>query len=285
VNNFTKLPPYFDSVFFKNEKSKSYHSEMISYSKKISQPKGIFESALTIKKRKEKSTTLRVDNCDLNGVINGIEPGLFYLLYSCDGGRLADKILYKLLIEAVNHMNQRAFYLVCGNYRRSRTVLDSEYFLSLLEQMECDIADVLSRIYVACAFSEKQQIQAPILIEKAITNEKSFSLIALQQITKIFYGKTAMKFEKPTQFSGMISKLKRICYSQGIILTATCRSSGHESPIPLPEGGSYMRHAANVIIYFREKKKGGISAYLVKHPDKSPVGKIIRNKREKMWGG
>jgi hypothetical protein len=258
---------------------------MSSYSEKSSQTKGVFESALTIKKRKEKSATVRVDNCDLNGLINGLEPGRFYLFYSCDGGKLADQILYKLLIEAVNHMHKRAFYLVCGNYRRSRTVFDSDYFLSLLEQMECDISDVLTRIFVACAFSEKQQIQAATLIENVITREGSFNLIALQQITKIFYGTTAVKFENPTKFSGMISKMKRICTDHGLILTATCRSSGNQRPIPLPEGGSYLRHAANVIIYFRENKKGGISAFLLKHPDRRPGGKMVRNMREIPWGG
>lgn len=267
------------------KKSKSYHSEMSSYSEKSSQMNGKFESALTIKRRKDKSATLRVDNFDLNGLINGIEPGRFYLFYSCDGGRLADQILYKLLIEAVNHTNNQAFYLVCGNYRRSRTVFDSDYFLSLLEHMECDISDVLTRILVACAFSEKQQIQAATLIENVITREKPFNLIALQQITKLFYGKTAVKFENPIKFSGMISKLKRICTRHGIILIATCRSAGHQKPIPLPEGGSYLRHAANVIIYLRERKKGGISAYLLKHPDQSPGGKLVTNRRENPWGG
>ena len=115
--------------------------------------------------------------------------------------------------------------------------------------------------------------------------KKLDKLIIFQWITKIFYGKTAVKFENPTKFSGMISKMKRICTDHGIILTATCRSSGNKRPIPLPEGGSYLRHTANVIIYFRENKKGGISAFLLKHLDKSPGGKIVRNMGENPWGG
>ena len=72
-----------------------------------------------------------------------------------------------------------------------------------------------------------------------------------------------------------------------MILAATCRSSGRGSPIPLPDGGSFLRHAANAIVYLRSRRRGGVSAYLVKHPDRSRSGRMVHIDGEGgiPWGG
>lgn len=247
---------------------------MDSQSSRGLQPGRAFESALTIINRRESADTLSTRGRGLEKLLGGLEPGLFYLVYS-DGGGLADRILHGLLVEAVRDETRRAFYLVCGNYRRSRTVLDSEYLLSLIEAEGLDASDALDRIHVVCAFSERQQMRAPSLIKPVIESGGVFSLIAAQQITKIFYGKTALRHEKATQFTGMISRLKGLCGEGGIALAATCRSSGRGKPIPLPEGGSYLRHAANAIVYLRKQRRGGVSAHIVKHPDRNRSGLTV----------
>jgi len=260
---------------------------MDSQSGRGTQPRRAFESALTLIKRRESVDTFSMSGSGLEALLGGLEPGLFYLFYSDDGGGLADRILHGLLVEAVSDETLQAFYLVCGNYRRSRTVLDSEYLLSLIEGEGLDVSDTISRIHVVCAFSERQQMRAPSLVESVIARGGEFSVIAAQQITKIFYGKTALRHEDPTQFTGMVSKLKGICGEGGMVLAATCRSSGHGSPIPLPEGGSFLRHAANAIVYLRGQRRGGVSAYLVKHPDRGRSGRMVHIEGEGgiPWGG
>jgi hypothetical protein len=260
---------------------------MGSQSSRGAQPGQAFESALNLKQRRESIDTLSIKGRGLEELLGGLEPGLFYLFYSDDGGRLADRILQELLVEAVSDEARRGFYLVCGNYRRSRTVLDSERLLSLIEAKGLDVSDALSRIHVVCAFSERQQMRTPSLIEAVLIEEGGFSIIVAQQITKIFYGKTALRHEHPAQFTGMVSRLKGLCGKRGIILAATCRSSRRGRPIPLPEGGSFLRHAANAIVYLRERRRGGISAYIVKHPDKNRSGRIahIVWEGEATWGG
>ena len=260
---------------------------MDSQSSRDAQPKRVFESALTIIKRRESVNTLSTSGSGLEVLLGGLEPGLFYLFYSDDGGGLADRILHGLLVEAVSDETRQAFYLVCGNYRRSRTVLDSEYLLSLIEREGLDVSDTISRIHVVCAFSERQQMRAPALIESVIARGGEFSLIATQQITKIFYGKTALRHENQTQFTGIVSRLKGLCGEEGLILVATCRSSGCGRPIPLPEGGSFLRHAANAIVYLRGERRGGVSAYLVKHPDRDRSGRKVHIDGEggTPWGG
>jgi hypothetical protein len=260
---------------------------MDSHSSRGAQPGRAFESALTVIKRRESVDSLSTSGSGLEALLGGLEPGLFYLFYSDDGGGLADRVLHGLLVEAVSDETRRAFYMICGNYRRSRTVLDSEYLLSLIEAEGLDISDTISRIHVVCAFSERQQMRSPSLIESVLVDGGEFGLVAAQQITKIFYGKTALRYEDPTQFTGMLSRLKGLCGEGGIVLAATCRSSGRGSPISLPEGGSYLRHAANAIVYLRAWRRGGFSAYLVKHPDRSRSGRIVHIDGEGgiPWGG
>jgi len=259
---------------------------MDSQSSRDARSKRVFESALTIIKRRESVNTLSTSGSGLEVLLGGLEPGLFYLFYS-DGGGLADRILHGLLVEAVSDETRQAFYLVCGNYRRSRTVLDSEYLLSLIESEGLDVSDTISRIHVVCAFSERQQMRAPTLVESVLARGGEFSLIAAQQITKIFYGKTALRHENQTQFTGMVSRLKGLCGEGGLVLAATCRSSGCGRPIPLPEGGSFLRHASNAIVYLRGQRGGGISAYLVKHPDRGRSGRMVHIEGEggTPWGG
>jgi hypothetical protein len=244
-----------------------------------------FESAFTLIKRREGIGIISASGSGLEELLGRLEPGLFYLFYSDDGGRLADRILLRLLVEAVSEETRRAFYLVCGNYRRSRTVLDSEYLLSLIEAEGLGLSDALSRIHVVCAFSERQQMRSPSLVVSVLAGGKKFSIIAAQQITKIFYDKTALRHEDPAQFTGMVSRLKGLCSQGGIVLTATCNSSERGSPIPFPKGGSFLRHAANTIVYLRRQKRGEVSAYLVKHPIRDRVGRMIHLEGGIPWEG
>jgi len=240
---------------------------------------GSFENALSLLQRRAEIRPLSTGSPELDDLIGGVEPGLFYLFYGSEAEGLPDRLLLRLLVEAMKRGHPgdgEAVYLVCGNYRRSRTVLDSEFLLSLIEGAGMDVATTLSRIHVVCAFSERQQIRAPSLIEELLGRMDGVTLIAVQHIAKLFYGASALRQENPAEFTGMVSRLRRLCCERGIALAATCRSSGCGRPVPMPEGGSFLRHAANVIIYMRERAGGGpASAYLVKHPDRSRGGRMV----------
>jgi len=249
---------------------------MDSQASRHAPPGASFESALAILEKSDRSPSLSTGSPELDGLIGGLGAGLFHLFYSSDGGGLSDGLLHRLLVEAVRDEVSRAVYLVCGNYRRSRTVLDSEFLISLIEAEGLDLHDALSRIHVVCAFSERQQMRAPTLIRELLDNHSGFTLIAAQQVTKIFHGKHAIRHESPTEFTGMISRLKGLCSGTGIVLVATCRPSGRGRPIPLPEGGNFLRHAANSIVYMRTSPGGTLSAHVVKHPEMEKIGRMVR---------
>jgi hypothetical protein len=248
-------------------------------------PPVVFENALDLLHRRREIHTLSTGSPELDTLTGRLELGLFYLFYGPDS--LPDRLLHRLLIEAVRGKGDRAVYLVCGNYRRSRTMLDSELLLSLIDEAGLDAEDALSRIHFVSAFSERHLIRAPDLVEGLLEGAGGFSLIAVQQLTKLFYGKHALRHENPAEFTGIVSRLKAMCFERGISLAATARASVRGRPIPRPEGGNFLSHAANVIVYLRETRGGSLSAYVVKHPERGRTGRTVHfgEVRNSIWEG
>lgn len=248
-------------------------------------PPVVFENALDLLHRRGGIHTLSTGGPELDTLTGRLEPGLFYLFYGPDS--LPDRLLLRLLVEAVRREGNRAVYLVCGNYRRSRTVLDSELLLSLIDGAGLDADDALSRIHVVSAFSERHLIRAPDLVDGLLEGADGFSLIAVQQLTKLFYGRHALRHENPAEFTGIVSRLKAMCFERGIALAATASASGHGRPIPRPEGGHFLSHAANAIVYLRETRWGSLSAYVVKHPERGRTGRTVHfgEVRISIWEG
>ena len=245
-----------------------------------------FENALALLRRRRDSRPLSTGSPELDRLTGGLEPGLFYLFYGDKDCELPDALLHRLLIEAVREEGARAVYLLCGNYRRSRTTMDPELVLSHIEEEGLDAADALSRIHIFCSFSERHLMRAPDLVEELLEGYDGFTLVAVQQIAKIFYGRRAVRFEEPTEFTGMVSRLKAMCSERGVVLAATTRTSGRGGPIPAPEGGSFLRHAANAIVYLRASRKGAVMAYVVEHPDSALTGRRMNlGGEEPHWVG
>jgi hypothetical protein len=244
-----------------------------------------FETALAILQRRKGFHSLGTGSPELDRLTGGLEPGLFYLFYG--DGDLTDVLLLRLLVEAVRDERSKAAYLLCGNYRRSRTVMDPELLLSLIEDAGLDMEDSLSRIHIVSAFSERHLIRAPGLVELLLEGNSGFALVAVQQLTKLFYGEHALRHEGLVEFTGLVSRLKAMCSERGIVLAATCPPSGRGRPTPTPEGGSFLRHVANAIIYLRESKRGPTSAYVVKHPDRARTGLVVQfgEGGGAFWGG
>lgn len=247
------------------------------------QPAGSFESALTVFQKRAATRRLDTGNLGLDELLGGLEPGLFYLFYGSEDKNLPDGLLHQLLVEAVKEEGARAIYLLCGNYRRSRTTMDPELILAHIEAAGLDAADALSRIHIICAFSERHLMRAPDLVKGLLDGYDRFTLVAVQQIAKIFYGQKAVKFEETSEFTGTIFKLKTMCSERGVVLAATTRTSGRGEPIPAPEGGSYLKHAANAIVYLRASKKNVITAYVVEHPDNAWMGRRMNLGGEPQW--
>jgi hypothetical protein len=242
---------------------------------KGARPAVSFKSAFNVLQKRLGKNDLNTGSPQLDELLGGLEPGLFYLFYASRGDRFPDTLLHRIIVEAMKSDDARVIWLICGNYRRSRTTIDPELILSFIEELGLDVTETLSRIHVVCSFSERHLIKTPDLVKGILENHHGFTLVVVQQIAKIFYGKKALRFQSLTEFTGTVSRLKTMCSERDIVLVATTRNNEHGSPIPEPEGGSYIRHTANVILYFKSAGKQKTSAHLVKHPDRSRVGMTI----------
>jgi hypothetical protein len=240
---------------------------------------------LVVLRKRNETRRLNTGDPGLDELLGGLESGLFYLFYSSEDNNLSDSLLHRLLVEAVKEEGARAIYLLCGNYRRSRTTMDSELILTHVEEAGLDTIDALSRIHIICAFSERHLMRAPDLVKGLLDGYDGFTLVAVQQIAKIFYGRRAVKFEELSEFTGTVSKLRTMCSERGIVLVATTRTSGQSGVIPALEGGSYLKHAANAIVYLRPSKEDVITAYVVEHPDSARKGRRMNLGGEPQWAG
>ncbi|OGD45919.1 hypothetical protein A3K69_04415 [Candidatus Bathyarchaeota archaeon RBG_16_57_9] len=245
-----------------------------------------FETALAVMERRRGAEALTTGSGPLDSLVGGVEPGGFYLFYGPGGEDELDRLVHRMVFEAVRADPCReAVYVLCGNYRRSRTMVDLDYLLSLFTGTGLDVDQCLSRVHMVYAFSERQLIRVPALVEGVLGDAGDVTLVAVQQIAKLFHGADAVRFEDPAEFTGVVSGLKQLCCERGAALAATCRPAGR-GLVPPPEGGAYLRHAATVIVYMRPLRDGRVSAHLVKHPESALTGRRISYLEEEYaWGG
>ena len=235
-----------------------------------------FTSALQVYANRAEVSRLSTGSHRLDQLLGGIEPTRFYLMFGAGKEKTPDRLLYRLMVETIKTTKSHVIYMLCGNYRRDRTTFDSEMLLRLLESNGLDVEEALSRIHIIGVFSEAQLMNAPSLVEETIRQVGDVRLIAVQQISKLFYSESAIGFEDRTEFTGVISRLKELSTLHQISLVASCEAKRKRSLNPEPMGGSYLRHAVNVMVYLREMKGGEVSAQLVKHFDKMRAGKRVR---------
>ncbi len=235
-----------------------------------------FKSALQVYANRAEVSRLSTGSRRLDQLLGGIEPTRFYLFFGDPSEKTPDRLLYRLIVEAVKSKRGKVIYLLCGNYRRDRTTLDSDLLLSFIEDAGLDLDVSLEEIHIIGVFSEHQLMNAPSLVEELIKEHGDISLIAVQQISKLFYSEKAVRFEDQTEFSGVVSKLREMATIHEIPIVASCASKRRKGLISEPKGGNFLRHTANVITYLRIMKGGDVSAQLVKHFDKNRAGKRVR---------
>jgi len=225
---------------------------------------------------------LTTGNADLDSLLGGgIEPGQFYLFYG-DKKSGVDFLIHQVLVNCLTPKKKfgfdgKAVYSNCGNYRKEKTLLDSHLLGFLSKAARLDPMKALDDIYVICAFSEEQQEQTVMEIQKLLDKDKEIKLVVVHNIAKLFTsttGQTNQNFGKRiTKLQRVILKLWQACAQRNVAFVASCRPNrASRGMIPHPEGGKYLRHKANIIVYLRKRsgKTRFFTAYLRKHPNRAP---------------
>ena len=235
-----------------------------------------FITALHYSEVSKSETRLSTGSPELDKLVEGIKPSLFYLFYG-------EKQLIELLFRhiAVNALasNEKGapivVYMLLGNYRRERTNLGIEELAELVEDSGFHMWEAMKRIQILTASSADQQTLLVKELLKLLVRENNVSLVIVRGIYKLARDDARIRNRhvvwKEVQRS--MIQLSQICARRGIPLVASGREVKIKGKImPQPESSSFLRHLANVIIYLRKRQKSSKfnRAFLVDHPVKAP---------------
>ena len=218
----------------------------------------------------------------------GIEQGKFYLFYGQEKSGI-DYLLHQLMENALtNDSDDKIIYLNCGNYREDKTILDISSLVYLAQVQNLDPNNILERIMVFCAFSEEQQEQVVEEIRKIIEHENTVKLLAIHDMAKLFTSQSVQEsYKRIPHLQRAVSSLWQACSEKGVAIISSCGlAKVKKGSFPKPEGGRYISHLANSIIYL-EKTSGLVQAYqayLLKHSALPPRRTLFGIEDEKITG-
>ncbi len=241
-----------------------------------------FTNALQLLEEKETQTRLSTGSPELDRLIgNGVAPGVFYLFYGAPESGL-DRFLHHLMAKALGGGDGSGcvVYLNCGNYREDKTILDLPHLVHCLKAQRVDPRAGLERVLVYCAFSEEQQEQVVEEVRQTIEATGKVKLLVVHNIAKLFTTPSQRNrgwYRRIPRLQRAVLRLWQACAARGVAMVASCRpATTQRGRRPRPEGGRYLAHEANVIVYL--ERMGGLvavpQAYLLKHPAR-PQGRVM----------
>jgi hypothetical protein len=209
-------------------------------------------------------------SADLDSLIDGIQEGLFYLFYGNNHVAL-DALVYTFLVNCVLPIKQRhgfesmAICLNNSNYydQRKTAALNPEKIGVAAKCAGIDPKIVFKNLFVHPAYNQQHQLTVAEQIAELIeSNNDDIKLLVVNNITK-FFKESKNKMETATILKQVIGIISKACTKNKVALVCTGdANSTARGIIPKPIGGIYLRHAANVIVYFREfSKTSGIPSF------------------------
>jgi RecA/RadA recombinase len=208
----------------------------------------------------------------LDTLLGGLRPGQLYLVYGDPNP--VEELLSHTLVQSLKPgggaESPRAVYMLCGNYRVEKTLMDTEGLVRLLEASGLEPGDALRRIYVLCAFSADQQTRLIDEIEGLLEDVPEIRLVMVRDIAKLAADdpRSRSRAERTQELQKATLHLKQVCAKKNVPVVVSCRARKRRRGLPKPEGGEFLKHLANVILYLRRRKKDApyAKAHLLKHP-------------------
>ena len=217
-------------------------------------------------------TGLSTGSPELDRLLGGITRDRFYYFYG--DPELLEDLFRHLLVNALKptarNSEPRAVYILCGNYRVEKTLIETEPLTRLLVASGMAPEGSLNRIYVLTASSADQQSLLVEELERLLEREPEFNLVLVRGIYKLQKDDARVRERRKVgeEIQRSIVKLRQMCASRNIPLVASGRAVNRRRGLPQPEGSSFLKHIANVIVYLRRREKTSEynRAFVVKNP-------------------
>lgn len=220
--------------------------------------------------------SLSTGSPELDKLLGGIKRDRFYLFYG--DSALIEGLFRHLLVNALKSTSQldepRVVYMLCGNYRVEKTLIGTEALIQLLEVSGLTPENALRRIYVLTASSADQQSLLADGLEGLLEKDSRVNLVLVRGIFKLHKDDARVRGRRKVreEVQRSMVRLRQICAGRNIPLVASGRAEKRGRGLPQPEGSSFLKHLANVIIYLREREKGSeySQAFVIKNPIQGP---------------
>jgi RecA/RadA recombinase len=221
-------------------------------------------------------------SANLDSLIDSIQEGQFYLFYGSSKGVL-DGLAYQLLVNCVlpvHGFESMAMYINNVDYYQpdKSKVLSPEKISIAAKCAGIEPKIVFKNLFVQIAYNQRHQLTVANQVSDFIeSGKKDIRLLVVSNLTKFF------KESKHKNYAAGILKeslgvLCKICARNRIALVCTGDANiTSKGVIPRPIGGTYLKHAINVIVYFAESSyPQSYKATLVKHQySKTPKSVIV----------
>jgi Rad51 len=226
-------------------------------------------------------------SADLDSLVDGIQEGLFYLFYGNNQVAL-EVLVYTFLVNCVLPIKQRHGFesmAVCLNNtdyydQRKTAALNPEKIGVESKCAGIDPKIVFKNLYVHPAFNQQHQLSVAEEIAELIESNNDIKLLVANNITK-FFTEAKNKMEIANILKQVIGVISKACIKNKVALVCTGdANSTAKGLIPRPIGGIYLKHAANVIVHFKQFSKTSsipsFKATLIKHQyTKTPKSAVL----------
>jgi hypothetical protein len=246
-----------------------------------------FHSALEQFNEHRNTLKMTTGSADLDSLVDGIQEGMFYLFYGNNHVAL-DALVYTFLVNCVLPIKQKHGFeskAICLNNteyydQRKTAVLNPEKIGVASKCAGIDPKIVFKNLYVHPAYNQQHQLTVAEEIAELIELDADIKLLVVNNLTK-FFRESKKKMETATVLKQVIGIISKVCTKNKVALVCT----GHANTtargiIPRPIGGIYLKHAANVIVHFKEfSKTSGVPSFkatLIKHQyTKTPKSAVM----------
>jgi Rad51 len=235
-----------------------------------------FLSALEQFNEHRNTLKMTTGSADLDSLIDSIQEGLFYLFYGNNHVAL-EALVYTLLVNCVLPIKQRHGFesmAVCINNtdyydQRKTAALNPEKMGIASKCAGIDPKIVFKNLYVHPAYNQQHQLSVAEEIAELIESNNDIKLLVANNITK-FFTEAKNMMQTANILKQVIGVISKVCIKNKVALVCTGgANTTARGIIPRPIGGIYLKHAANVIVHFKEFSKTSsirsFKATLIKH--------------------
>ena len=223
----------------------------------------------------EHRTTLKMTtgSANLDSLIDSIQEGQFYLFYGSNKAVL-DGLVHGLLVNCVlprqNHgLESMASYINNVDYYQAdkSRVLSPERIANVAKCAGIEPKIVFKNIFVQIAYNQKHQLAVAKQVAGFISRNQDIRLLVVNNLTK-YFRESKYKNHAANMLKEVVGILCNACTKNKIALICIGdANTTNRGIIPRPVGGTYLKHAFNVIVYLRESNPQAqiYKATLVKH--------------------